>query len=179
MTRALPTPERVRQLLRYEPETGKLFWLPRHREMFSTQRSFSTWNARFAGQEAFTATRDGYRVGNVDYKLCMAHRVAWVIVHGCWPDHDIDHRDGVRDNNCISNLRAATRSDNMCNRATPSTNTSGHKGVFFHEQTQKWRAHIKKDGSPRHLGCFDTLEAALTARRSAEARLHGEFARAA
>lgn len=179
MTRPFPTPDKLRQLLRYEPETGKLFWLERAREMFATNRAFKTWNTRFAGQEAFTSETYGYRVGNVDYKLCADHRVIWAMVHGYWPDEDLDHINGDRADNRIDNLREATRSENLCNRSMSPLNTSGHKGVFFHEQSQKWRAHIKKNGSARHLGCFDALADALSARRSAEIKLHGDFARAA
>lgn len=179
MARPFPTPERLRQLLRYEPETGKLFWRERPRDTFATERAFKTWNARFAGREAFTAENYGYRVGNVDYKLCAAHRVIWAIVHGYWPDEDLDHINCDRADNRLYNLREATRSENLCNRGLSPQNTSGHKGVFFHQQSQKWRAHIKKDGSARHLGCFDTLDDALSARRSAELNLHGEFTHAA
>ena len=179
MACSFPTPDRLRQLLRYEPETGKLFWLPRPREMFATQRSCSTWNARFAGQEAFTAVTNGYRVGNVEYKLCQAHRVIWAIVHGAWPGEDLDHINGERGDNRLTNLRPASRSENLCNRGMSPLNTSGHKGVYFDEPSQKWRAHIKKDRKFRFLGSFDTVDGAIAARRSAEQQLHGEFARAA
>ncbi len=178
--RPFPTSERLLQLLRYEPETGKLFWLHRPREMFASQRACSTWNARFSGKEALTATGTyGYRVGNVDYKLCAAHRVIWAMVHGYWPADDIDHVNGDRSDNRLANLREASRSENLCNRGMSPLNTSGHKGVYFHEKTQKWRAHIKKDGKFRFLGCFDALDDALAARSSSALRLHGDFARAA
>lgn len=58
--------ETVRQLIRYEPDTGKLFWLERPREFFKTEASCKSWNKRFAGKEALISyDRDGYRVGGI------------------------------------------------------------------------------------------------------------------
>jgi hypothetical protein len=178
-TRPLPLTPHLNALLRYEPETGKLFWRERPREMFSNRRAHSTFNARFAGKEAFTATSRGYRVGRIDDVLYVAHRVIWAMTHGRDPSEDIDHSNGDRGDNRLSNLREATRSENLCNRPTPPANTSGHKGVFLDKRTGKWRAHIKKNRVMQNLGSFDRLEDALAARHSAVLRLHGDFACAA
>lgn len=178
IARPFPTPERLKQLLRYDAETGKLYWRPRARDMFPTQRAFSTWAAQFTDQEALTALNYGYRVGRVDGKNCAAHRVIWAIVHGSWPA-ELDHVNGHRDDNRLTNLREANRSQNLCNRPMPAANTSGHKGVYFHKPTEKWRAQIKKNGVSHFLGCFGNLDDAIAARLSASLRLHGEFARAA
>lgn len=176
--RPFPTPQRLRQLLRYEAETGKLFWLPRPREMFASQRSCSTWNARFAGREALTAASNGYRVGHIDFKLCMAHRVIWALVHGYWPDQ-VDHVSGNRGDNRFANLREATKSENVSNTPLRADNTSGFKGVTFQKSNQKWNARITKNGVCHNLGYFETAEAAHAAYRTAAPKHHGEFARAA
>ena len=179
MSRPFPSPERLRQLLRYDEASGKLFWRPRTRDMFPTQRAYSSWVSQRSGQEAFTATAYGYRVSKIDGKMCAAHRVFWAMVHGYWPADDLDHVNGQRDDNRLSNLREATRSQNLCNRSIPAANTSGHKGVYFHKPTEKWRAQIKKNKVSHFLGCFANLDDAIAARNSASLRLHGEFARAA
>lgn len=177
--RDFPTPELLRQLLDYEPVTGRLIWKPRPLEMFATKRAFLTWNKRFAGNEGFTAKDrlHGYRVGNVNYKLCMAHRVIWAIVHGEYPDSDVDHINGNRSDNRIVNLRAATRSQNNCNSGLRSDNTSGYRGVSFQAQYGKWEARIHADKKKHRLGYFDTAEEAAEAYRKASLNLHGEFSR--
>ena len=74
-----PTPEQCRALLRYEPETGRLFWLPRPESMFTAGWHQRSWNTRYAGQEAFTATLDGYKKGAMFDRVLYAHHVAWAV----------------------------------------------------------------------------------------------------
>ena len=69
----LPPPNELRQLLRYDPETGKLFWLPRAGDT----RGERFFNTRFAGKEALTYLSKGYRVGSINDADAKAHRVAW------------------------------------------------------------------------------------------------------
>lgn len=176
--RILPTPEQLRQLLRYDPETGKMFWLPRPREMFPTQRSFNTWNSRFAGKEAFTAiTKEHYRFGTIFGHPFRAHRVAWAIYYGKWPDEFIDHKNGDTEDNRLENLREASNAENMQNAGRPSHNTSGYKGVSFYKPYQKWKASIRAFGKQVHLGYFDAPESAHAAYCEAAKQYHGEFAR--
>ncbi|UNY40262.1 HNH endonuclease [Paracoccus phage vB_PmaP_KLEP18-1] len=176
MTKQIPSQDELRQLLRYEPETGKMFWLHRPAHLFeptvarSQEHLCKWWNARFAGAEAFTATdTHGYRHGKINGKLVLAHRVAWVIHFGSAPDH-IDHVNGVRSDNRIANLRSVTPSENMRNKAVYRTNLSGHAGVRWSEGMEKWNASIRRDGRRLHLGFFDDLADAVSARKSAEAR---------
>ncbi len=174
----LPSPEELRQLLRYEPETGKLFWLPRPREMFTSDRSFNTWNVRFAGAEAFaTVHRQGYRCGVIAGEKCLAHRAVWAVHSGRWPENQIDHINGDKTDNRIANLREATHAENLQNSRRPSRNTSGFKGVCFDRSRGKWMARIHADGRDRMLGRFDTPEEAHAAYRAAAEKHHGEFAR--
>lgn len=114
------TPEILRQLLRYEPETGKLFWLERGPKWFSDkpvgqQHNANAWNAKYAGKEAFTSVGfNGYRQGSVFRQGMNLHRVAWAIHHGEWPDH-IDHINRDRLDNRICNLRSVTKAENAKN----------------------------------------------------------------
>lgn len=178
--RILPTPEQLRQLLRYEPDTGKLFWKERPLEMFLSEWSGKMWNARYAGEEAFTARgRDGYRRGAVLYTSMLAHRVAWAIYHGDWPENHLDHVNGDKTDNRIENLRSATNAENMRNTGLRADNKSGFKGVSWNAGCGKWQAHIRVDGKTKHLGLFDAAEAAHQAYCKAAAELHGQFARTA
>lgn len=166
------TPELCRQLLRYEPETGRLFWRRRSREMFASKRSFTMWHTRYAEMEAFTAYDGrGYKNGAILYETHLAHRVIWAIVHGEWPEHGIDHINGQRDDNRLSNLRSATYLENQQNRGRSTNNTSGVVGVSWCKSKDRWEAKIRANGRTKWLGYFETIEEAKTARVIAEAQL--------
>ena len=110
MPKDLPCPQSMRNALRYDPDTGKLYW--RMRDDMPKQ-----WNSRWHRKEAFTANHgNGYKSGRFNGKTLFAHRVIWAIVHDHWPDQDIDHINGIRSDNRLSNLRAVSRSENMKNK---------------------------------------------------------------
>lgn len=171
--KSLPSPETLRQLLRYEPDTGKLYWLPRAREEFPDNRSFGTWTSRFCGKEALiSTTKDGYKYGAVWQFKVYAHRVIMAMEYGHWPEHDVDHINGVRSDNRRCNLRLATRSENLRNSGIRSDNKTGHKGVCFVRASGKFRAEI----AGRSLGYFDTADQASAAYIEAAMLEYGEFA---
>ncbi|WP_296223087.1 HNH endonuclease signature motif containing protein [uncultured Sphingomonas sp.] len=167
--RQLPSPEVLRQLLRYEPETGKLFWKERPESMFLTRHSHKSWNTRHAGTEAFTTTgTSGYKEGRIFYALVRAHRVIYAMHNGAWPDHEVDHINGVRTDNRLENLRHASRKENGRNQKRPHDNLSGVIGVGFYKRDGTWQARISTGGRNIHLGYFTSKEDAIRARKSAE-----------
>ena len=174
----LPTPELLRQLLRYEPDTGKVFWKERTPDMFKSgghtaAHICARWNAKHAGKEAFTTVgSSGYRVANVYGWKNHAHRAIWAMAHGEWPADQIDHINGIRDDNRIGNLRAVTRAVNQKNLKRRSDNTSGVTGVSRRSNIDKWCAEIWSNGKKYHIGQFDSFDDAVSARKAAE-RLHG------
>lgn len=163
-----PTAETLRKLLRYNPQTGALTWLERSASMFKTERAWNTWNARFAGKPALTSDSRGYRIGSIFTRSYFAHRVAYAIYHGEWPDDQIDHINGKRSDNRIANLRAVTRQENARNMKRPKDNKSGVMGVSWCNYTQKWKATINVRGRYITLGRFDCFLAASMVRRKAE-----------
>lgn len=179
----LPTPETLRKLLRYDPETGKMFWLPRTPDMFSgndweSERSCKSWNSKNSEKVAFrVARKDGYLQGKIARVSYLSHRVAWAIDRGAWPDSDIDHINGDRSDNRIVNLREATDTENGRNRGKNKNNRSGYKGVSKFKNEKRWGARICENGNKHYLGSFHTPEAAYAAYCEAAKRLHGEFAR--
>lgn len=162
VVKPIPTPEEVRNLLRYDAETGRLYWLPRR------SKGAEGFNAKWAGAEAFTASRSGYRVGNINQRTFTAHRVIWALVHGVWPSADIDHINGCRSDNRLSNLRSVSRTENLRNLGMSSRNTSGVTGVYRNAHTWKWSAKISVGNRSKHLGYFATRDEAGAARARAE-----------
>lgn len=167
----LHSPETLRQLLRYEPETGKLFWIARDSRWFKTDGWRDAWNTRWAKAEAFSSiSNNGYRVGHVLSEKYQAHQVAWVIYYGEWPNI-IDHIDGDKLNNKIDNLRNVDAATNHRNRVISKVNISGAAGVGWVHKAGKWVARIRENGKTTTLGAFVDYEDAVAARKAAEIRL--------
>jgi len=94
------------------------------------------------------------------------HRQIMGLEHG--DTRKVDHIDHNPLNNQRSNLRVCTQGQNMCNRGPAKSNRSGLKGAGWREDMGRWQAQIQMDGKNKHLGMFDTAEAAD--------EIHGEFA---
>ena len=157
--------ERVNALLRYDPETGKLFWkIPRGRMP--------------SGVVAGRLSNKGYIQIGIDSKRYSAHRLAWLLHYGAWPEHLIDHINMDKSDNRITNLREATNAENQFNTVAQSNNTSGFKGVTLHKNNRKWIAYIGVKGVRHHLGSFKTAVEAHEAYVKASKELHGSFMRA-
>lgn len=111
------TVDRLKELLRYESETGKFFWL-------------KTTRVTRADGEAGSVRVIGYRGITIDGVTYYAHRLAWLYVNSEWPKRNIDHRNGDRDDNRIENLADVTSSQNSHNtmRLGPN-NSTGFRGV--------------------------------------------------
>jgi len=106
----LPTAEFLRKLLRFDPETGKLFWRARRPHLFDATKSCTKsqayhWNRRWANKEAFTAVSvKGYKVGTIWGEQFIASRVIWVMHYGSWPDGSVIHENKNKIDNRIGNL---------------------------------------------------------------------------
>jgi hypothetical protein len=88
----------------------------------------------------------------------------------------VDHIDGNPFNNRRANLRICTQSENGMNKKVQSNNVSGLKGAHREPRGNRWKSSIRVNGRSKHLGYFNTPEAAHEAYIKA-AKLHfGEFA---
>lgn len=158
----------INRLLWYYPETGKLLWKPRSLEDCRGVRAWKMWNTRSAFTPAFTARHPrGYLIGSIHNKSLIAHRVIWCMVYGYWPDQ-IDHINGVRDDNRIVNLRDVSNQENHMNVGISNRNTSGCVGVSWAERERKWRSRIVVEGVEIGLGYHDAFDDAVRARKAAE-----------
>lgn len=155
--------DRIRSWLSYDPETGHLTWAFRHGVV-------TGWNKINAGKRAGVQRKDGYRVVHIQKKQWLEHHVIWVIVHGRLPLLQIDHRNGVRGDNRLVNLRECTNGENQQNTALRSNNTSGYKGV--HSCRGRWSASIQHRNKVHHLGYFDDPREAHLAYVEAKKILH-------
>ena len=181
-SKALPSPQVLRQLLRYEPDTGKLFWKERGPEWFaaggrtSSNHASATWNTRYAGREALTARKtSGHLHGLLFRRATMAHRVAWAVYYGAYPAGHIDHINHDPADNRIANLRVVDDAANAKNRSPNKRKKSGlPAGVCIKRQAAgvRYFAQIQVNGKNNHLGYFDTPEEAHAAYLEA-AKDHG------
>ena len=118
--------EILRNTFDYDKETGILTHRKNGKPAFSTRQNTGHLHGGFMG------------------KFYKAHRIAWALHYGYFPENDIDHINGIRDDNRIENLRDVTRSDNMMNAKKYSRNTSGKSGVSFNGNM--WRVQTKVNG---------------------------------
>lgn len=153
---------RLKELFDYDPETG----------VFT--RKIKTANRTKIGDIAGSENAMGYLVFMVDGKLQLAHRMAYLYVHGFLPDR-VDHIDGDIKNNRTNNLRECSHQQNQQNSKCRTTNRLGVKGVTL----LKWgyRAQIRRNGKNIYLGLFKTVEEASAAYTKAAKEVHGEFYR--
>jgi HNH endonuclease/AP2 domain len=162
------THDRLREVLDYDPDTGIFTW------------KIALSNVK-SGAIAGTSDEEGYRYIGIDKKTYAAGRLAIFWMTGSWPQYDCDHEDGDPSNNRWVNLRDATITQNLQNKAIQSNNKCGLKGVFRHKNEDgsygKWRAKIKANGKHFHLGLFDCPAAARFAYIIAADKHFGAFAR--
>lgn len=158
------TAERLREVLHYDPQSGKFIWKVR----LSARRS--------VGDVAGFTTRDGkYTSIRIDGKLYLAHRLAWLYVTGVWPAEQIDHKNGYSDG--IANIRAANNSQNHGNARKRRDNTSGFKGVTKRSNLRKpWRARVNHNGVEKCIAHFSSAAEAAGSYDAELVRSFGEFA---
>lgn len=152
--------EQAKKVLSYDPETGVLNW------KCSLARRVK------AGDVAGSDDGQGYLQICIYGTRYKAHRLAWLIMTGGWPDGEIDHINGNRKGNNWANLREVTRQENCCNKATQRNNNSGATGVYWNGTKQKWMAQINIGRVRHRLGSYSSIGEATKARKAAE-KEHG------
>lgn len=154
------TQKRLKALLSYNPLTGLFRW--------------RVWRGGFAKRGTIAGSRHwrGYVCIYVNNRPYMAHRLAWLYTFGRMPRFEIDHRNRIRHDNRLRNLREATDAQNQENQAQPhkADSKSGLLGVDFHKHA--WRARIQSRGRKYHLGHFRTAALAHAAYCCAKRTLH-------
>lgn len=162
------------ELLDYDSETGILTWKERDRKWFRSSGKNTSlgnctrWNKRFAGKIAFNDMhKNGYKQGRILGGTYLAHRIIYLRHHGHLPT-EIDHINGIYDDNRICNLESSDRSKNMRNSKKPSHNKSGVIGVYYDKKLKKWASFIRIQKKQTRLGLFCDFEEAVKVRKEAE-----------
>ncbi len=155
------TAESVREWLHYNPDTGDLTW------------KMSLDTRRKVGDVAGYLDRYGVLRIGLRGAIFQCHRIAWLIVHGKWPSGYVDHINGNRGDNRLSNLREASVSQNAQNqRKAHRDSSTGLLGVSHDKRTGKYRASIHVQGVTHSAGCHKSAEEAHAAYLAAKRRLH-------
>ncbi len=137
--------------------------------IYNSESGVFNWIKR-KGNIAGNLSSHGYIVINISGQKYYAHRLVWVYFYGETPEGEIDHINGIRNDNRICNLRVVPRDLNQRNRARNKNNNTGFNGVSWYEIAKKWRARIKFQGKDIHLGFFDDLNEAIEARKLANTK---------
>jgi hypothetical protein len=165
--RTFVSAETFRDILDYDPETGLFVWKARD-ERHVNKKSMKQWNSRWARKPAFIHSDYGaYLRASIFGVFYSAHRVAWAIVHGDPVPEYLDHIDGDRQNNRISNLRPTDKVENSKNRGIRSDNTTGRTGIHK-TKCGTYKVRIFVFGRDTYLGTFKKFEDAVAARKEAE-----------
>ena len=152
------TQTQLKEEVLYCPISGSFKWLRRRQ-------------GRRFDKPAAKLCADGYSYIRINGYSYLAHRVAWLYVHGQWPYPQIDHINRCKSDNRIFNLRIVTPRENALNIDPKSNSTSGYVGVHFDKRRKYWRAHIRlANGQYKELGRFGTKREAIDMRNDWESR---------
>jgi len=150
------TQKKLKEVLEYNPKNRDFVW------------RVAVAKRVAVGDVAGSKRPDGYiqiRVFGKDY---LAHRLAWFYIHGYFPENGLDHKNRIRGDNRIGNLREVSQQCNLRNTGNPENNKSGVKGICWHTAGKKWHAKIKVNGKQKYLGLFDDFTEATAHRLAAE-----------
>ena len=160
-SRKILTAERLREIIRFYPDTREFEWIERKRGRRLGRFKLGT------GRKYPHIIIDG-----ADYD---AHQIAWVLMTGEYPPAGfiIDHKTGNTSDHGPQELRLATHSQQMQNRRTSGRNKSGCVGVCWDKNRRKWLVRVAR----KHIGRFDSYEEAVAVRERVSAEMFGEFKR--
>jgi hypothetical protein len=160
-----PSYEKIAKILDYNPKTGKFF-----------RKLNTSPNGRIGEVKGYITGRK-YRKTSVGGIQFYDHQLAWLLFYLKWPETQIDHINGNRQDNRILNLREVTVSQNALNRSYQANSKTKHKCVHWKPDKKKYRVKIGICGKYHHIGYFKSLDEAIGARDKAIKKLHGKFAK--
>lgn len=142
--RTILTAARLREVLHYNPKTGRFDWLKKTSRFHDATRPVGN-------------VHEGYLRIGIDGRNYKAAPLAWLWMTGEWPKDEVDHRNRNSLDNKWRNLREATHKQNSHNRGVNKNNTSGATGVFWYRRNKKWAVKV----AGVYYGLFKTKEHAM------------------
>jgi len=134
----------LKTVLNYDPVAGAIAWKTRPSKKIRQ------------GDVAGYVNYQKYCAVKINGKTYPTHRIIWAFEHGIWPKASLQHIDGNKLNNHISNLKEFVKIQHQ----KPTDRTGRLPGTTFHKKTGKWQAAITINGQQKYLGLFLTeLEA--------------------
>lgn len=155
----------IKDYLQYYNETGNFIWIK------------STKTNKPLHKKAGSITTNGYLIIRFNKTRYYAHRLAWFFIYGNIPNNQIDHINGITNDNSINNLRLCSDSTNRLNTGMWKTNTTGYKGVTYSKSRNKYVAQATLQYKHYTLGYFDTAKEASNKYQEFAKNNHGEFYR--
>lgn len=153
-------------LVSYDPETGLFRWLtPPHSKFKSGE---------LTGQ---SPDKKGYLRVIIRGRHYKSHILAIFYMTGKWPEHETDHKNGIKTDNRWENLREANSTQSAQNRKRRVDNTTGYKGVYWEKRWKHWFSRITVNKKTIHLGSFREKQSACDAYNEAAKKYFGEFVR--
>lgn len=139
--------------------------------LFSYDVNTGAFTHRQTGAMAVSRHNAGYKTVRIGRKNWLAHRIAWLYFYGEFPPQQIDHINGVRDDNRIANLRACTNAQN-CQNVRAHRDGCGFLGASLEKRSGRWQAGIGINGKRVNLGYFETAQQAHAAYLKAKQKHH-------
>ena len=155
------TQDLLKEYLEYR-EDGHLYWIKK-------KSRNTVLNSRFG------CLKDGYVMGGFNHKMLREHRLVWLYHYGVWPKDQLDHINGIRDDNRVENLRETTNQQNSFNTKSRNNSSSKYKGVKWHTIANKWSAQYVFNGKEYYLGLFIEEKDAAKAYDEATKPIHQSF----
>ena len=135
------TQSKLKEVLHYNKDTGIFTWVKSGRGIPKSK-------------QAGTTHPSGYIIIRINRKDYLAHRLTWLYINGEWPQNNIDHLNGIKDDNRIENLRNCTQLQNMQNL---EIHRSGKLvGASFFKHANRWASQIQIKGKRIHIGYYKT-----------------------
>ncbi|KMV67769.1 hypothetical protein AI28_08025 [bacteria symbiont BFo1 of Frankliniella occidentalis] len=158
----LPPQKLLLETFRYDADTGLVWWR-------------QPKGSRKLDKSCGTVGGSGYLMVRVDGRLYTLHRIIWKMITGNEPMH-LDHINGCRIDNRITNIREVTRSQNNQSIGLTRANKSGYVGVRYSTKDRSWTSYIKSGSKRIHIGNFKEKKLAVESYNKKAIELHGEFA---